>query len=375
MKKTSPPRPKGRLLVLILAILGAPVLAELGMRYLLFGDSSLARRRGASLRQPGLYADNSLQDDYWKLHAYFKQGPDTRFSPPPKYDPLLGWRSPSIVPATYEHTAAEKIDGRRPILLYGASYAVSHFELAHEQSELAKDHSLLSYGVGGFGADQVLLLMRESLDHFEGQDPIVVLGLVVNGDFDRSCLSLRDWPKPYLKLDGENALIPPTHPVPDIPTYFEENPVGIRSYLWNYLLRKIDVDPTEGSILTRVTGLQSLYEAREARIEALIDAMQHETESRGFECFYLLFQNSRALSKTDGDDWRETWIPARLRERGIPYVLSGSSILRECERTGTPIADLFVSDSGRRDGHPNARAVEVMFECIERGVRGDFDPE
>lgn len=375
MKKTSQPKPRGRVLVLILAILGAPILAELGIRYLLFGDSSWARRRGASLRQPGLYADNHLQSDYWKLRSYFKQGHESRFDPPPQYDPLLGWRSSTIEGETYRHTGAQRLRGRRPILLYGASYAVSHFELAHDESPLADSHALLSYGVGGFGVDQVLLLMRESLDHFADQDPIIVLGLVVNGDFDRSCLSFRDWPKPYFQVSADGTLVPPSEAVLDTATYFDQNPVSIRSYLWNYALRRWCPEPEQGGLLARVSGLGSLHGAREARIEAFIDAIQEETDSRGLETFYLLFQSSDSLLNPEEEDWHETWIPAQLRERGIPYVLTGSCLLREAERSGTPIIDYFKSASDRRDGHPNADAVEIMYECIERGVAGDFDPE
>ncbi|MFT7464568.1 MAG: hypothetical protein ACI9EF_002924, partial [Pseudohongiellaceae bacterium] len=113
----------------------------------------------------------------------------------------MGWVGDAIEPQTYNHRDEAALGGRRPVLLYGASYAqcaaglamTDCFQHAMAASDLADSYGLLNYGVGNSGIGQTYLMMQNTLDRFSGRDPAVVIGLVLETDFDRAMLSFRGW--------------------------------------------------------------------------------------------------------------------------------------------------------------------------------------
>ena len=156
-------------------------------------------------------------------------------SAPPGPDPLLGWTGRRIEPGTYQLRNAGPDDGRRPVLLYGASYAscvIDEEDCFHElmeRSDLASRYCLFNYGVGGYGIDQIYLLLRETIDDYAGRNPIVAIAAVVDSDFERCVLGIRDWPKPRLhSVDGELVQSGPVIESRD--AYLREHGSGIVSY-------------------------------------------------------------------------------------------------------------------------------------------------
>src|SRR6185295_8687126 len=75
-----------------------------------------------SLRRPELYADLHREDLYWKLRHIWL--PSAERVVPREPLPTTGWTSPAIDPRTLVQADEAAIGERRPVLLYGDSYAL-----------------------------------------------------------------------------------------------------------------------------------------------------------------------------------------------------------------------------------------------------------
>lgn len=364
-------RPRWRRL---LAALGASLFAfalllELALRAAVFTESEGLARIAWRLREPDNFSSR-WYDDYWILKHRFTR-PDDRL--PALYDPLLGWRASWISPGDYRHADADRIGERRPVLLYGDSFAAcvtppeDCWQGLLERSELGGRYALLNYGVGGYGLDQAYLLLRETLDLWAARDPVVVVAVLVDDDLDRSLLRFRGWPKPRLVLTESGALEPDEPRVPSVDEYLVTHPIGIRSYALRYLLygaRLLPRNETESWIGrgTRVERAQELN-------RAILEAIRAETAARDLELFVLLLHGSHYLRQ---HDWREVFLVTELERLGVPYVSSKPLLLADRERSGRPEADYFIAQ-GRGVGHYTPLANEVVFAALAAGLRGDFD--
>ncbi len=372
----TPPRPAPavrtgrRWLTLVLALPAGLLLTELGLRWLLFGGSDSARDLAErwDLRRAGLYASQD-ETDFWKLRRLLLPEDEGRWDPPNLHDPLLGWRAPKIL-ANYDHERRSAIAGRRPVLLYGASFAARGFEGAFAETELEESYALISYAVGGYGPDQVLLLLRESLPYFRDLDPIVVFGFVASGDFGRAALDLRTWPRPRSRVGDDGRVEFDPEPVEeDLRAYFAAHPVRIRSYLWNAVVHTM----LPGAWRYRLTGAA----ARQAEIDALITAVVRDLSdvvvSSGLDAFFVLFHNPRDMASNGPRTREEAFVTRLLREEGLPFV-SSRPVLRAASRsTGIPIRDFFVRPPDPAHGHPSPNGVRALVECFRRCLRGEFE--
>lgn len=144
-----------KLAVVLLALLGGPLLAELGLRLLLFHPSDLAREWAGGLRSAGHFADPG-ESVYWRL-LWKLESAFSEETPGPPFDAKLGWVKPLLSPGEYELAYRVEVGERRPVLLYGASFAEGsgplkeRMEYFLETSELARSWTLVNYGVGGMG--------------------------------------------------------------------------------------------------------------------------------------------------------------------------------------------------------------------------------
>ena len=237
------PRTKRALRIAFLAglsLLAAGLLFEGVLRFLLFSDASLALRVGARFRRSELYASERSGRDYWKLEALFARGkPPDPHTPP--FDARFGWLKAEIDPVTLRHADEAALGARRPVLLYGDSYAACMLEEGDcwqqllEHSELGAGFALLNYGVPGYGLDQAYLLLRATHALYAERAPVVVIGILVDDDLDRCYLHLRDMPRPYFSLAGAELEL---HP-PEGATRFEHverDPPAITSYAWRLFL-------------------------------------------------------------------------------------------------------------------------------------------
>jgi hypothetical protein len=364
-------RSRFRLLVTLAALLAGPLLAEAGLRYQIFHGSA----PGDAIRDPRRYADPYSDDEYYKLqHAL---SPPGKRREAPGFDPLVGWLGGAIEPLTYTHRDVASLQGRRPVLLYGASYAQCATPMAdcfqhimEEESELADRYGILNYGVGNSGIDQMYLLLRESLDHYADQDPVVVIGAVLETDFDRCMVSFRGWPKPHFSLTDDGGVQLDGPVIEGVDAYLAEHPLQIRSYLWNLMLYGSEwlPDPLRAAL----SGRERTMAHKQELIERLVVAIQHEVESRDLDVFFVLFCRKFAVASPPQIAWQEEFMTDLLERRGIPYVLAKDVLVRAGQKQGRDPVEFFLPD-GVHKNHPSPEGNRVLFETIRRGLDGRFD--
>lgn len=354
------------------------LLLEGVLRFLLFSDTALAQRLGAEIRRPWLFSSRFGGREYWKLAALIDGGPDVR----PDFDARFGWLKPEIDPLTLRHADEPDLAGRRPVLLFGDSFGACFVEEQDcwqgllERSALAREYRLLNYAVVGYGLDQMLLLLRATLDLYAGLRPIVVVGIMVEDDLDRCYLALRDFPKPSFAL--QPSLAPEEaelvlHPVADPSrlAYVRANPIGIRSYAWRLFL--INSGIVRGARLPEWTGEAGHVRTKKALCGRILAEMQRELSRRGLEGFFVLFHGRQALQAPGLYSWQEPFLVEELGARGLRFVSSRRFLLEDAAANGTPIDDAFIR-AGWGFNHYTAHANAVVFQAIEQGLLGQFEP-
>lgn len=360
--------------VAALATLVAGVLGlELFFRSVLFTDGWVARQWGWRFRNPTLFADVRQGPHYWKMLKLLHWSTEERLNPEQSFDPLLGWHSSLFEAETYRHRAEGHLGERRPLLLYGDSFAAcvtppkECFQGILARSPLGEELALVNFGVLGYGLDQMHLLMTRTLDHFADRDPIVVVAIFVDGDLERAMSPVTNYAKPFFRLGPDGlALDPPASGSWE--DYLDAHPLATRSYVWDWL--------THGSTLLSARAKRRLIErkawVREAKRlnRALIEAMQQELESRGLSFFFLIFNGRESLGAGRLAGWKEPFLHHTFEELGIPFVSTRPEFVRFRQRTGQPFVDLFANDPGR--GHYGANGNELAFEALVRGLEGHF---
>ena len=363
-----------RLGVLLVCVIGGPLLVEVWMRFLLFHPSEFATRHGRELRDPGLFADPDLESEYWRLEWILRDTPDKHRSPP--YDELLGWTNRFIEPGTYRYEPAFEPAGRRPVVMYGASFVdcvtgpEECFQTLLEESDLGRGHVLYNLGVGGHGCGQTLTLMRATLDRFEGRDPVVVIGLVADSDFRRASVEFRSWPK--LKLVRRAGELVPEGPVPSsgAAAYIEQHGTGIRSYAWRYLLHAPSQIPVGWQRALR--GADAAEAEQNELILDIARAMRDEVEGRGYEYFFMLFTSRLGLPPAATPE-HERMLLKLFEDEGMPHISARRYLRRATRDTGVELDDLFIPEGLKRN-HPNLAGNRVLFEALARGLSGEFEP-
>ena len=324
------------------------------------------------MRRAGNFADPRSDDDFWLLHHRFRASGKARRNRNP--DPVVGWLRRDVTPETYLHPAAARLAGRRPILLYGDSYAqcVTPAEECWqgllEASDFGAEHALINYGTAGYGLDQSVLLMQETLDQYQDLDPIVVLGILIDNDLDRSYLSVREWPKPRFRLTSDGAL-ELEGPASGNEISARARSIGIRSYAWRWLLHGSGYLPD--SVRDRCRRVSRVDEAKRRLNERLLDLAALEVEARELEFFVIAFHAYPSL-RPEGNGWREEFLLAALEERGIPYVSSRPLLNVAGLPKPAGVKALFVQQGPTRN-HYSRAGNQVVFHAFERGLGGHFD--
>ena len=226
------------ILILFVSVFIALFVGELAFRAVIFSGSEIFK----NLRNPENYASSNNESDYWKLSYEF----GGEYKPPKNPHPLLGWIG-NFDRETLMHNDAGKLNNRRPVILYGDSYAqcvaeaLCFEDFLNNDSAFLKEHYFLNYGVGGYGVDQISLLYKNTIDKFE--KPFVVFSLM-NYDIDRSILSVRTGQKPYFEIENDSLVLRGT-PINQNPEeFFEENPIKIKSLLFRkFLYSKLNFLP------------------------------------------------------------------------------------------------------------------------------------
>jgi hypothetical protein len=364
--------PARRKLAFCLVSLAAGLaLLEASFRWVLFGNAAELGIGGA-LRHSSYYADPRSDDDFWKLHLVVEklQAP----IPSECYHPLLGWVSAEIDRRTLAHCGNAWLAGRRPILLYGDSYAQcmtgpdSCFQGFLRRTELVRRYCLLNYGVAGYGLDQICLLFEGSIDGYAEMRPLVVISLLLDDSLDRSVLHLRGWPKPRFVI-AEEGLVLEQVPVPSIEALLEREPLGIRSYAWRYGMLRAKLLPE--CVRAWATDVDARTAEKIELNRQILVRLADAIERQGCECFFLLFQTERSTFRGEDLEWRRDLVVDFLRERGIPF-LETADALREHARANGLRPGSYFSHGGATADHFLPLANEIAFGVLRDGIEGRF---
>jgi hypothetical protein len=361
---------KARLLAAAIGFAVAALLFEVALRCVLFAHVPLVQRTFHRFRHARCYANWQNDEDYWKLAYRLGEMPPL---PQQLLHPELGWISEAMDPTTLQHRDESEIRGRRPILLYGDSYAHCMtdnndcFQAWLERSDLRDDYVLLNFGVCGYGLDQIDLLLTRTVDRYAAMNPIVIVGVFVDDDLDRAAARLRYSPKPGFEL-RDGRLVLDTAPVPSFKSYVAQHPIGIRSYVWRWLLRTCCLPQ---AILDRAED-DSAYLMRTRSLgRAILADIEAKLASRGLEHFYLLFQGEQRVANADATDWRDRAVRGFLHDSRAPHV-SASRYLRAAAHDPAGTGAFFGREGPVMD-HYLPRANEVVFEAMRDGVAHRFE--
>lgn len=342
---------------------------ELGVRWLLFGEGSISVSLGDSLRDPNRFADALSEDDFWKLQRSF-QGVHERdqFE---RAHAVHGWLPASVRREDLSHRAEGSLRGRRPVLLYGDSFsecvvpAEDCWESLLEESSLSEELRMLNYGTCAYGLDQIVLLLERSVDRYLEEDPIIVIGVLVDEDIDRCALSFRGHPKPMV-VEKEEGFLWELPGELSASEWLEDHPIEIDSYLLRLLA-------TSNSLPLSSVGESKLdtIERKQRAATWLLQRLQRLLLERELEHFVVLFHGERLASGREGGDWREAFLMRTLEELGIPYVSSREALFADHVLTGRVARDYFLRD-GAFQGHYTASGNEAVFPAMLDGLRGDY---
>jgi len=333
---------------------------------LIFGGGPM-EEWGAKFRNPRLYANSGREDLYWQLRRRFEPLPTWRTED--TYDDRVGWTSQHIIPGTYAHSDEIALGDRRPILLFGDSFAACIFSAEYcyqglmSRSANSEEFLLLNYGVGGFGLDQTTLMVRAALPRWRKHNPIVVVSIFVGDDLNRCALSFRQWPKPRFSLKGEGIALEPFEPLsPE--EWSKRNPPEAFSYLWRWFVFGSRLPPWE--LRAHWAGYREPpMELREV-CARLVRRLCTDLRQDGVDAFFLIFPDKDDLRRPDPYRWEELLVVQELKQAGFPYVSARRDLLAYLDSTGAS-AEAFY-----KEGHYNVLGTAIAFEAILRGIRGEF---
>jgi hypothetical protein len=338
--------------LMLVSLLGALLFAEFALRGMLFSDAALfAGLRDASLfsrRIPDRDGD-FYGEDYWKLRWIFEHKNNIQ-----EPQSLLGWWG-FFDPRTLVHHQSGQVKGRRPVLLYGDSFAQcveseECFEdILNRDPGFTQNHFLLNYGVGGFGLDQIALLFHETVGRFK--DPFVVFSLLTT-DLDRSLLAFRDAQKPYFLLDEGRLSLQGTPITLSTAEYVDRNPPEITSYLFN-LFRNSAAHAFSG--VARAEAIKAHSKSLNARIfESVLERLVDENIDHAILVFHPAHHRA--------DDWRLVFLREQCARHRAECLFDEDMRTADVQRRGG------AHDPFRyalpNDGHPTSYANRLVAREI-----------
>ena len=360
-------------LLLVLAVSG---LALEGLfRAVLFGRAGVvqaAGRRFPTLREPGSYA-HDLSPEYWllqyRLNDHKTDGKEARF------DAGLGWVNALTEPETLRHAGEDTLGDRRPVLLFGDSFAACYggkgktcFQDLLEASDLGARFALWNYGVGGYGFGQIALSCRRAVARSRARDPLVLVGLLVDSDLDRTLLSFRGWPMPQFRRDerGEPAAVA-RELTPTRDAFLERYGIPITSYALRFLKYGTRLWPRDDLRAEREAWQREVLEVNGALLRELVADLR----AQGVEHAFVLFHGRSFLRPGSRYQPIEDFLVGELEALGVPYVLSWVPLREDAERTGRK-EDAYWIARGPGAGHLTELGNELVFGVLRGALLGQF---
>ena len=347
------------------ALLGGLLLAEGALRWLLFSDSAAAIRLGRPFRSAALFLPTEALEDFEKLRVLLVP-PNERWQPGTPH-PELGWVRRDVDPASLRHPGESELRGRRPVLLYGSSFATNDspaqpsFEALIEGTELGQRFCVLNYAAFAYGLDQTLLLQEKTLPFYAELDPVVVVAFALE-DIPRCAVSFFCAPKPRYELAGDGLLaIAPLEL--DLGHYLERYPPRVTSYLARYVRNRTGLAPgTAGETDSSDGTLEEGYRIT----RRLLARWNADCEARALSHFLWIFRAKWALPEDDRT--RDRALLQYLHATHVPHVDSGADV-----RAALAADTLDALTLGPGDRHPNERGAAALLPGLVRGIEGGYD--
>lgn len=349
------PFQKNLILLMVSAVITFAV-AEVGFRTVLFSNMAGFEK----LRDPSIYAkiypdefSQIFSDDYWKLYYLF----DGEEKPPENPHPLLGWVG-DFDRKTLVHNQTHQIKKRRPVLLYGDSFAQCvnaecFQDHLNTDTAFSNEHYFLNYGVGGFGVGQIYTLFNRTVDKYE--KPFVVFSLMTR-DLERTPLSNRIGQKLFYQ-DIMGELVLKNTPIkPDPQDFFEENPPQIPSYVFR--LFNSTVFKSNHASLKETCS----YKERMRHLNAqIIRQTVKELKEKDIDFVFLVFN---PLYRGKGD-WRHVWLRDLLHQEKIPHMFTWD-ILEKDNYYGGDYSHYEQVDNG----HPTSYQNQLISNTLKQYILG-----
>ncbi len=341
-------------IVSVVSICITMLFAEITFRSLLFSETFFMK----PLKRPEFYA-NEWDGNYFKLRHFFNE----KYKEPS--DKILGWTSPSIVVSkTYSHTDDPKIENRVPVLLYGDSFAHCHapngqcvHDILNGDPNFNGSHYLLNYGVSGYGADQIYLLYKNTIDNY--QSPIVIIG-ILNYDLDRTVTPVTWGLKPFFQVEEGRLECHTSHLTSKIDNFFFHNPPKIVSYLWRLL---VHAGPLPGSVAAWFKSKEVRRTDIKSISEAILLEMSEDLNRRKIPHVFLIFEWPKRMIKPP--DWRVQFLIDFFQSNHIDFIMAREAIVNQ-EQGGMFNWEKYAVD----DGHPNVSYNRLVSEQILRWLAG-----
>jgi len=346
---------------MVVLVLGL-IMTELIFRAMLFSNNN----RFSQFREPGDYADFYSEDLFWKLYYRW----DGKYKPPECVQPELGWTG-NFARYSLMHFDLESYEGKRPVLLYGDSYAacsrpaaICFEEILNNNSVFASENHLYNYGVGGYGLDQIYLLFDKTYRNFE--NPFVVFSLYIY-DLDRSILSVRTGQKPYFKIKGDSLKL---HEVPldaNPGDYFKKNPPRVFSYLWRkFLFSKQNFLGTE--LTKQILGYNKVIEEKKQINQLILQQVVGKLKKDNIDFVFLVFHQLEYGRDNFGpeaeNDWRNILLKDFFKRNKVPFIWSKDVILEDSIYRSYDIHQYFLPG----DGHPTTHLNKLIAGQIKSFV-------
>lgn len=353
-----------RLLASLAGLVIALVVAEIGLRLVLFSDSSSVARLAHRLRQPAAYSDVYRESLFWKLQ-YVWTRPEDRL-PFPHNSPITGWTGWRIDPQTLVPVEEAQVGERRPVLLYGDSFAecvtapAQAYQGQLERTPEGRTHALVNFGTAGFGTDQTLLMLEHTVERFATRHPLVIFSIFLDEDPERALLEFRGAPKPHFELE-DGALV--LHPAGEVETqaWIDAHPPRTWSYLWRLLCCRTKLLPRSWMALPG--RLASDAEVR-ALTRAFLVRAHERLQALGIEHCVLGFHGYLLFDDPQHQQWREDFVRDTCRELGVHFLSSKPYLLAAVDGDQRRLRESLFVTSGPLAGHYNARGNRAVLEAI-----------
>jgi hypothetical protein len=311
-------------------------------------------------RQHFLYAD-TWDENYWKLAQIWK------IIKPIKTHPFLGWNFKGWKQTLF-HSEVQNLNGKRPVLLYGDSFAqcvegTTPFEtFLNHDSAFTENYHFINYGTGAYGVDQIYTMFKCTFMHYN--NPVVIFSFLTD-DLVRSCLYFREGQKPVYHVQDDGSLkLDTSRYILSNESYIMKYPPQITSYLWRkFLYSNVNFLPKK--ITQYLTGeATNRKKVIDLNQKIITDVIRLLRESKT-DFIFLVFQEKEDYQFKEKDNWRVNFIRKILNENHVQYIWAEDLIRDKINLQDTIALDKYHI---KNDGHPTTEFIHLIADQIKKHV-------